>query len=120
MTSLRLCGVTLKFSVPSLEVALVLSLFFAVPIASVTLDVVSMSLSPGHRHLPFRRMVETVVTAPRGGGDTLKRDQAARVRREVMGAIETAESVATAEFVTSDPHDPMRETSDPHDPAVAP
>ena len=98
---------TLKFSVPILEVALVLSLFFAVPMASVTLDVTLMMRSRGHRHLPLGKMIEMAVT-PRGGGDLLKRDHAVRVKREVLEAISSFE---TPEFLSSDPHDPMNETS---------
>ena len=77
-----------------------------------------MMQSRGHRNLSVGKMIETAV-APSRGGDLLKRDHAARVRREVIEAIEAAEPAQPTAFLTSDPHDPMAETSDPHDPALA-
>jgi hypothetical protein len=88
-----------KFSPPVLEVVLVVSLFFAVPVASVVLDVACMMKSHAHQHLPLRRMLQIVSAPPQI--DIVKREEAARVRREVFQAMEP---IAVPEFLTADPH----------------
>lgn len=90
---------SVKFSVPVLEVVLVTSLFFAVPVASVVIDVACMMKSHAHQHLPIRRMIEIVSAPPQV--DIVKREEAARVRREVDEAMEP---VSLPEFLTADPH----------------
>lgn len=90
---------SVKFSVPVLEVVLVASLFFAVPVASVVIDVACMMKSHAHQHLPLRRMIEIVSAPPQV--DIVKREEAARLRREVYEAMKP---VALPEFLTADPH----------------
>ena len=108
---------SVKLSIPVLEVVLVASLFFAVPVASVVLDVACMMKSRAHQHLPLRRIIEVVSAPPQV--DIVKREEAARVRREVLQAMQPIEA---HDFLTADPHaasNPHAFDSDPVEPESA-
>ena len=102
----------MKVSLPVLEVTLVLGLFFAVPVASVTIDLFSMGQSRGHRHLSWRSMIDSISKRPQR--DLLRSEHAARIRREVFEAIDSFQLPETEAFVTTDPHDKESAMTDPH------
>jgi hypothetical protein len=90
----------LKSSVPVMELCVVASLFFTVPMASIAMDVAGMMGSHGHQHLPLLEMIRAAAAPPER--DLEKISKARKRHQEFQATLQTL--AEQAPFVTADPH----------------